>query len=449
MSDSVTRRGLLQTLATGVMLTSLPEWAIKDAEARTLESDARQRRRIGPNDKIRMGLIGAGGSKGGFRQGTGDMRGISRQAGVEVVAVCDVDLTHLEEASQNFKSADGKPAAKYVDFRYLLDRPDIDGVVIGTPDHWHSIIAAHAMKAGKDIYCEKPMTLVINEGKELVKIARKEGTVFQVGSQQRSEGPFRLACELVRNGRIGKVKKVVAHLPGGPTGGPFEIRDVPDDLIYDMWQGPAPERPYVKERTHGNFRQFYNYSGGMMTDWGAHHLDISQWGLGRDGDGPVKVKAKATMPPADPTHCSYECATAFEVTYTYADGVELIATNEGENGVHFYGEDGRWIFVSRSRIGASDEKIISEPLPKNAIQLYHSPGHHRNFVECVRSRERPICDVEIGHRSVSVCHIGNICIRLGGGELQWNPKKEEFTGGEKKAEANAMRTYRYRGGWTL
>jgi predicted dehydrogenase len=305
------------------------------------------------------------------------------------------------------------------------------------------------MKAGKDVYCEKPMTLKIAEGAELVKIARKMGSVFQTGSQQRSDTRFRMACQLVQNGRIGKVKKVIAHLPGGPKGGPFEVQPVPADFLYDMWLGPAAERPYVKERTHGNFRHWFDHSGGMMTDWGAHHLDIAQWGLGRDGDGPVKVRAKADLPAADPTFRSYECASSFEVTYTYADGVELIATNEGENGVEFHGENGKWIFVSRGRIGASDPALLEEALPENAKKLYVSRNHGRNFVDCIRSRQRTICDVEIGHRSVSVCHLGNICIRLGGGELLWNPKKEEFVGGEKKAEANALRSYRYRGGWTL
>jgi predicted dehydrogenase len=449
MDTNLSRRRLMQSVAGGVFLSTLPDWAVRSAEARALEADAQTPKKFAPNDKIRMGLIGPGGSKGGFRQGTSDMYGIRNQPGVEVVAVCDVDLAHLEEAAQTFKDSNDKPAAKYADFRYLLDRPDIDAVVIGTPDHWHAIIAAHAMKAGKDIYCEKPMTLVLDEGKELVKIARKNNTVFQVGSQQRSDGRFRLACELVRNGRIGKVKKVVAHLPGGPTGGPFEVQSVPTDFLYDMWLGPAPEAPYVKERTHGNFRHWYEYSGGMMTDWGAHHLDIAQWGLGRDGDGPVKVRASAPLPKADPTRCSYACAPQFEVTYTYADGVELVATSQGENGVHFYGEDGRWIFVSRSTIGASDQKIIDELLPKSAILLYNSRNHQKDFIDCMRARKRPICDVEIGHRSVSVCHLGNICIRLGGGELLWNPKKEEFVGGEKKDAANALRSYKYRGGWTL
>jgi predicted dehydrogenase len=430
-----------QLLTVGAGLAALPAWAESAPPSPA-------RKTIGPNDKIRVGLIGAGGSRGGFRQGLGDTIGISRQPGVEVVAVCDVDLQHLEEAANVFKDKDGRPASKYTDFRYLLARPDIDAVVIGTPDHWHSIIASHAMKAGKDIYCEKPMTLMIGEGIELVKTARKMGTVWQTGSQQRSDKRFRTACELVRNGRIGKVKKVVAHLPGGSGGGPFEIAEPPKDFLYDMWLGPAMPTPYIRERTHGSFRHWYSYSGGMMTDWGAHHLDISQWGLGRDGSGPVKIQSEGKMPNPDTSKRSFECALQFKVTYTYADGVELIATNEGENGVHFYGENDQWIFVSRGRIDASDPKLLEDPLPANALKLYASDNHARNFIDCIRSRQKPICDVEIGHRSVSVCHLGNISIRLGFQELRWDPKKETFTG-PNAAEANALKFVPYQGGWSL
>jgi predicted dehydrogenase len=304
------------------------------------------------------------------------------------------------------------------------------------------------MKAGKDVYCEKPMTLMIGEGIELVKTARKMGTVWQTGSQQRSGSEFRTVCELVRNGRIGKVSKVVAHLPGGTNGGPFDVVEKPKDFLFDMWLGPAPEVPYLEERTHGSFRHWYTYSGGMMTDWGAHHLDIAQWGLGRDGTGPVKVVSEGKMPTADPSKRSFECALQFKVTYTYADGVELIATNEGQNGVHFYGEDGKWLFVQRGGMQASDPKLLSDPLPTTALKLYKSDNHQRNFIDCIRSRERPICDVEIGHRSVSVCHLGNLSIRTGFKELRWDPKKEVFTG-PNATEANALKFVPYHGGWSL
>ncbi|MFM7321843.1 MAG: Gfo/Idh/MocA family protein, partial [Armatimonadota bacterium] len=267
------RRHILLGGAVAAAHTALPDWFLSEAKAEESAQSGPARRRIAAGETIRMGLIGAGGSKGGFRQGLGDMRGIAAQPGVKVVAVCDVDLQHLDEAAATFPGS-----AKYADFRYLLDRDDIDAVVIGTPDHWHAIIAAMAIRKGKDVYCEKPLTLTIAEGQALARLAKEYGTVFQTGSQQRSDRRFRLACELVRNGRIGKVKRVVAHLPGGSQGGPFEVTTPPKDFLYDMWLGPAPETPYIRERTHGSFRHWFDYSGGMMTDWGAHHLDISQWG---------------------------------------------------------------------------------------------------------------------------------------------------------------------------
>jgi predicted dehydrogenase len=435
------RRSFLTSAATGFALTTLPDWFSARAEAAEVEAQAARPRRIAANDKIRIGLIGAGGSKGGFRQGLGDARNIASRPGVECVAVCDVDLKHLQEASEVFEGS-----KKYVDFRYLLDRSDIDAVVIGTPDHWHAVIAGMAMRKGKDVYCEKPMTLTIGEGTQLVKLAKETGAVWQTGSQQRSDARFRLACELVRNGRIGQVKKVTAHLPGGSRGTNFQITDAPDDFMFDMWLGPAPETPYIKERTHGSFRHWFDYSGGMMTDWGAHHLDISQWGLGMDKSGPVKVKSKGTAQPADAEKRSFEAFLEYEVTYTYANGVELTATDKGENGVTFEGEDGRWIFVSRGRIAASDPKLLTDPLPEKAERLYVSDNHAQNFVDGIRTRKQPICNVEVGHRSASVCHLGNISLRLGGRELNWDPKKEVF---KDDAEANGMINRKMRGGWTI
>lgn len=434
------RRKLITSVATGVALTSLPDWFTARGEAAELELQADRPKRIGPNDKIRIGLIGAGGSKGGFRQGLGDARNIASQPGVECVAVCDVDLKHCQEASEVFEGS-----KKYTDFRYLIDRKDIDAVVIGTPDHWHAVIAGMAIRKGKDVYCEKPMTLTIGEGQDLVKLGKEFGTVWQTGSQQRSDARFRLACELVRNGRLGKIKTVTAHLPGGSRGSNFPIEDVPDDFLFDMWLGPAPETPYIRERTHGSFRHWFDYSGGMMTDWGAHHLDISQWGLGMDKSGPVKIKTVGTAQPPDPEKRSYEAFLTYTVTYTYANGIELIATDKGENGVTFEGEDGKWIFVSRGTIKASDPKLLTDPLPKNAERLYVSDHHHRNFVDGVRSRVQPICNVEVGHRSASVCHLGNLSLRLGR-ELNWDPKKEQFT---NDAEANGMRRRVMRGGWSV
>ena len=439
MNDSnLSRRRLLSRSITGITAASLPAWYAAEAIAAAKARDAAQPRRIGANDQINVGCIGPGGSKGGFRQGLGDTRAAKGQPGVQVIAVCDVERAHREEAAAVF----GSDCAQYGDFRELLARKDIDAVVIGTPDHWHAAQAIAAMKAGKDVYCEKPLTLTIAEGKEIVKTQKRTGRVFQVGSQQRSDARFRMACELVRNGRIGKVKKVFANLPNGSRGGPFQVRPVPEGLDWDMWLGPAPWTEYVPERVHGSFRHWYEYSGGMMTDWGAHHLDITQWGLGADSAGPLSVSSVGELPAMA---TGYNTATNFEVTYTYPGDITVIATHKGENGVQFEGEDG-WIFVSRGVIRASDERLLKDPLPNNATRLYASNNHMANFIECVRSRKDPICTAEVGHRSVTVCHLGNISLRLGGRKMDWDPKEERFKTDE---EANLMLARPYRKPWKL
>ncbi len=431
---SAARRQFLQASLTALAAAGLPAWAIRDAHALGRERESDTPRRVGPNDVIRFGAIGVGGSKGGYQQGLNDTRAAASHPGCKVVAVCDVDSVHLDEGARVF----GPDTAKYKHYQDLLARHDIDAVVIGTPDHWHATIATAAMRAGKDVYCEKPLTLTIDEGKRLVKTARETGRVFQVGSQQRSDAKFRTACELVRNGRLGKIKKVTTHLPTGPTGGPFEIKPVPADFDWNLWLGPAPQTDYVFERTHGNFRWWLDYSGGMLTDWGAHHNDIAQWGLGRDGSGPASVEALASGPRVG-VNC-YTTFPEFDVTFMYSDGVTLFCTNKGENGVEFEGEGGT-IFVSRGVLRASDQRLLDDPLPANATRLYVSDDHMGNFIACMRSREEPICDVEIGHRSVSICHLANLSLRLGGRKLNWDARREEFVG-DKEANSLLKRTPR-------
>lgn len=435
----ISRRKFLATSVAGVALASVPGWFAKDAAAAQSQMTVRSGKKFGPNDTINVGVIGPGGSKGGYRMGLNDARAAASKPGVKVIAACDVDAQHLDEAAAEF----GPDCAKYKDFRDLLARRDIDAVVIGTPDHWHSYICIAAMKAGKDVYCEKPLTLTIDEGKKLVKVWRETGAVFQTGSQQRSDGNFRLACELVRNGRIGRLTKVEAHLPTGPVGGPFPYQDKPADIDWDMWLGQAPYYDYLKQRCHGDFRWWLDYSGGMLTDWGAHHNDIAQWGLGMDRSGPISVQAYGRGPKVG-ENC-YTTFPEFDVTYVYENGVHLNTTNRGENGVQFNGEDG-WIFVSRGKIGASDQKLLDDPLPSNAERLYVSDDHMLNFIDCMRTRKQPICDAEIGHRSVSVCHLANISLRLGGRKLEWDPAKEEF---KNDAEANAMLRRKARGPWQV
>lgn len=435
----VSRRQFLTGSIAGLAAASVPAWLATGAEASELDKLSFHSRKIGANDTINVGVIGPGGSRGGFRQGLNDTRAISRVKGTKIVAACDVDALHLKEACDTF----GPDCKGYKDFRDLLARKDIDAVVIGTPDHWHTYIASAAMKSGKDVYCEKPLTLTIGEGKKLVQVWKETKRVFQTGSQQRSDGRFRQACELVRNGRIGQIKRVETRLPTGPTGGPFGVKPVPGEFDWDMWLGPAYWTEYVTERTHGNFRWWLEYSGGMMTDWGAHHNDIAQWGLGVDRSGPVRIEATGKAP--DPGFNCYNTFPEFDVEYLYPGGITLHATNKGENGVRFEGDEG-WVFVSRGRIEASDQKLLEEPLPKDAIKLYESNNHAQNFVDCIRSRKQPICDAEIGHRSVSVCHLGNISLRLGGRRLHWDPAKEEFI---NDPEANAYLNRGRRPQWAI
>ena len=433
------RRKFLSGSLAGMAAVGLLGWFVKSAEAAEEERIASSPKKIGPNDTIQFAVIGPGGSRGGFRMGFGDAKAASRHEGCKVVAACDVDARHLDEAVKAF----GPDCKGYKDFRELLERRDIDAVIIGTPDHWHTLVSIAAMKAGKDVYCEKPLTLTIGEGKKLVEVWKKTKRVFQVGSQQRSDPKFRLACELVRNGRIGRVKKVEVYLPGGGGGGPFEVQPVPPDLDWDMWLGPAFYTDYVPQRTHGTFRWWLEYSGGSLTDWGAHHNDIAQWGLGVDRSGPLQVEASGKAP--NPGRNCYNIFPEFDIHYVYPGGVRMLCTTKGENGVTFEGDEG-WIFVKRGRIMASDQRLLDEPLPPDAIKLYESNDHMGNLIDCIRSRKQPVCDPEIGHRSASVCHLANTSLRLGGRRLDWDPKKEEFP---NDPEANVFINRPMRPPWKL
>jgi predicted dehydrogenase len=284
----------------------------------------------------------------------------------------------------------------------------------------------------------------VAEGQALVKAAKAAGRIFQVGSQQRSDNRFRLACELVRNGRVGKIKTVETRIGDNPTSPSLPKVDPPKELDWDFWLGPTPVVDYVEltkdkhtfTRCHYEFRWWYDYSGGKMTDWGAHHNDIAQWGLGMDESGPIAVEAEGAAPSKEPN--SYNCHPTFKITYTYANGAQLLCTSGGENGVKFIGEDGKWIFVSRGKIEASDgdakaSKLLNEPPGKDAVKLYESHNHMGNFLDGVKNRKPCICTAEVGHRSVTVCHIGVIALRTGK-KLKWDPVKEQFD----DAEANKM-----------
>lgn len=441
MTHGFSRRGFLDRTTGALLAAGLPAWfareVVADDEAKKAQAP---RRKVGPNDQVLLGLIGCGG------RGVDVLKDALKDQGVKLVALCDPDAGRRDWAAEVAveKGAKAEEIQKYHDFRELVARDDLDAVIVATVDHWHALTSIAAMKYGCDVYCEKPLALTIAEGQAMVKATHKYDRIFQTGNMQRSYGRYRLACELVRNGRIGKIHTVEARIGENPVGGPFPIAEAPKNLDWDLWKGPTADVPYIKERCHYEFRWWYEYSGGKLTDWGAHHNDIAQWGLGKDDTGPTRVTATGKAPTKDAQ--SYNCHPHFAVTYEYDDGVRLVTTSDGENGNRFIGEDG-WIFVSRERIEASDPKLLSEPLGKDAVRLYNSSNHMGNFLEGVRTRKRPICDVEIGHRSANVCHLGSIALRLGI-PLQWDPKAELFTGPYAE-KGNAMIAREYRSPWKL
>jgi predicted dehydrogenase len=331
-----------------------------------------------------------------------------------------------------------------------MERKDVHIIVQGTPDHWHTLVNIAAANAKKDIYGEKPLTLTIDEGIRTVKAVRSNKVVFQTGTQQRSGSRFRLACELVRNGRIGKLKQVNVFVPGGLKGGPFTPSPVPEGLDWDFWQGQTPNVPYVKERCHTTFRWWMEYSGGPVTDWGAHHNDIARWAIGQDG--PVDVEAKVVTAPIAG---GYNAPSEFAATLHWEGGIEQVVkttvddawngsiiNEKGQrNGVKFIGTEG-WIWVNRDEIEASDKSLLTAPLPDNAVRLEVSNNHMKNFFDAVRSRKDPISNIEAGHRSASVGHLIVIGLKTGR-KLQWDPVKEVFVGdGAKEGNAQVAREMR-------
>ena len=413
------RRGFLKAASTLAAASALPAWVLEECAAQPAAPPPKS-----PNDRPGLALIGCGG------QGRGDAGNASRFG--KILAVCDVDAGHVKAAQKQFAGAEG-----YSDFRKLLERKDVEAVVCGTVDHWHALVSMATMQAGKDIYCEKPMTLTIDEGKRVVAVQRKTGRVLQTGTQQRSDGYFRLAADLVRNGRLGKLQKAEVWLPAGLRAGPFKTSPVPEGFDFDFWMGQTPKVDYVRERTHFSFRYWWEYSGGTMTDWGAHHNDIVLWALDMDGSGPVSVEGKQLI---DMIPGGFTAASEYEVTYTYANGVvhECRSTtgsewhggvkdrNKQQHGIRFTGPDG-WIWVTRGQIKASDPQLLKEKLPESAKRVYASNDHMGNFIDGVKTRKPTICPAEVGHRSASLCHLGAIAIRLGR-KLQWDPAKEEFVG---------------------
>ena len=378
--------------------------------------------------------------------GNANLNGFLGHDDVQVVAVCDPDARRRAASKQRVeqryaaatRSGTFRGCEEYNDYRDLLERADVDAIIQATPDHWHAPVVIAAARAGKDIYGEKPLSLTIREGRHMVDAVNNFGRVFQTGSQQRSDSRFRHACELVRNGRIGTVHSVTCGLPTTPTCPNQPPIPVPDGFDYDLWLGPAPWAPYCARRTHFDFRWILDYSGGQVTDWGAHHIDIAHWGLGLEETGPVSVEGQGEFP----NDGLFDAATNFDFTAAYRSGVRIRVTNAVENGVKWEGDDG-WIFVTRGRIAASSPDILRERIAPWEDRLPASPGHHRDFLNCMRTRETPIAPIEQAHRTITVAHLGNIAMQLQR-PVQWNPDSERILG---DWDADRMMQRAARGNW--
>lgn len=380
-----------------------------------------------PSNRVVMAWIGTG------DRGRAIMRQFLRRDDVQVIAGCDVDRSRVLDARDIIERtyAASSPTGYwrgcdvYDDFRDVLAREDIDAVAIATTDNWHALVGIAAAEAGKDMYCEKPLTVTIGEGRALSDAVRRNSVICQVGSQQRSDERFRQACELAINSRIGKVQTVYVGLPDAQRQYPTKLEPempIPEGFDYNFWLGPAPKAPYTAMRCHFNFRWIFDYSGGMICDWGAHHIDIAQWGLGMEYTGPVEIEGVGEFYKDG----LWNTANRFNINYRYKNGVvlNLATTNVNKQGVKFVGSEGS-VFVSRSEISAEPISLLNAVIGPDEIHLYRSANHFGNFIDCVKSRETPIAPVEVAHRSITLAHLGNVSMLLGR-KVQWNPDTERF-----------------------
>jgi predicted dehydrogenase len=433
----ISRRTFLGHCAAIAAATGLPSWVVE----RNLSASSQVGPPASANDRPGIALVGCGG------MGRGDAKSAARFG--DIVAVVDVDEDHAAAAAKQFGGPDKAPV-QFTDFRRMLERKDVDVIINATPDHWHTLINLAAAAAKKDIYAEKPLTLTVDEGKRLVKAVRKERVVLQTGTQQRSNKLFRLACELVRNGRIGTLTQATVFVPAGLREGPFKPAPVPAGFHWDLWLGQAPRVEYMKERCHSTFRWWWDYSGGPVTDWGAHHNDIARWAIGLDG--PTEVQARALV---EPIPGGYTTPPEFEATLTWANGVKQVVKTtvddspfgvalkkDGQrNGVRFDGTNG-WIWVNRTTIEASNPEMLDTPLTSPAVTLEVSDDHMANFFNAVRTRRDPIAPVEAGHLSATVGHLIVIALRTGR-TLRWDAAKEKFAGdGAREGNAHLARKMR-------
>jgi len=433
-----------------------------------------------PSNIINVASIGCG------RISTShDMTEIARYAGARIMAVCDLDRNRANAGPAAVKHNYQIGAAYngglkgdwdikvYTDYKELLQNKDIDAVHISLPDHQHAIVGVHAVNAGKDVYLQKPASLTIEEGRILSNAVKKTGRILQMGSQQRSVGPwpqFKKACELVRNGRIGKLITVEVGLPGDPGGGSKIQMPTPTNLNYDAWLGATPEVYYTEDRVHSQedslkgvgsrpgWLRCEQFGAGMITGWGAHHIDIAHWGMGTEYSGPIEIWGKAAFPNDDPNYNGlWNVHGIFKTEALYENGVHMIVSNELPNGVKFIGSEG-WIWVTRGNyrvtdsdpvadksgvkpIDASNPELLKSVIGKNEIHLYDSSEQHANWLDCVKSRKEPIAPIEVGHRSCSACLLHQIAMKVNR-KIYWHPKTETFKNNDKEATAMLSRPRR-------
>lgn len=424
------RSFLRQILASGVAPVLVPAHVLRSQTA--------------PSNKITLGVIGVG------AQGTHDMRAFLNHDDVRVTAICDVNKTKIENAQKIIAERYGRADVKVMaDFRELNRDSSIDAVLMALPVHWHSIPATDAALNGKHIYHEKPMGMSLAESKHVRAAVKKTGVVFQFGTQQRSDLKFRWACELARNGRLGKLKEIQVGVPGGKIGPEFPEQPVPDHVDWDRWVGPAAMTSFNGEKLkRDNHENITNFSLGMISCWGIHHLDIAQWGNGTDDTGPVSIEGEGTYP--DKGGC--DAVLTWRLRYEYANATPITFVNQDNlgiaHGIKFVGENG-WVHVLRGKISASDDSILRDPANKEGsmpVKLPVSVEHTRNFVDAIKAKQKPICDIETAVRSDMLCQLASIALKAKR-KLGWDPAAETFSNDN---EANAWMNARpFRGDWKL
>jgi len=426
-----------RTLLKSALAAGAAPWIVP---ARVLSAPGR----TAPSDKITLGVIGTG------AQGQGDMRDFLTHEGVRVTALCDVNQQKIQAARKHVAQAYGADDVKvYTDFRQLNADPAIDAVLMALPVHWHSLPAIDAVRQGKHIYHEKPMAMSLEEARRVRAAVRAKGVVFQFGTQQRSDLKFRWACELALNGRLGKVQEIQVSAPGGKTGPAFDQQPVPDYVDWDRWVGPAPMTPFHEDKLkRDNHENISNFSLGMISCWGIHHLDIAQWGNGADATGPCSVEGTGVFPQGG----GFDAIQKWKVRFEYAQAAPITFVNDGtpglSHGIRFVGETG-WVHVRRGAIEASRAEILRDPQNKYdtmPVTLPVSNRHTYNFVDAIRRGARAICDVDTAVRSDTLCQLALIAVKQGR-KLLWDPAAEQFPDDEA---ANALLQPRpFRGPWKL